>query len=189
MKELFGILSIIVGFITYIIGVRSVLKGEFKPQRMTRFLYALIGLIFFASLVVQNRGGVLLALAQAIGGVVLFILSIKFGVGGKSKSDLIVLTGALISLLMWKLTSNATLALILSIITDLIAFWPTVRKIWQSPETEEWKFYCSDILAGALSILSLKSFAFPGIIYPLYIFLINLFATSLILLRRFYLKR
>jgi hypothetical protein len=146
--------------------------------------------LFVGTLIAQKSWSALgLAGAQFVGNAIIFFLSIKKGMGGTSKTDFIVLTGAIISGIVWKLTDNPTLALIMSITTDFIAFVPSYIKIWKQPETEDWKFYCSDIVAGTFSILSLTSYALGDVAYPVYILLINFTTTLLIILRTELLKK
>jgi len=92
IKFIFLVISVIIGFITPIIGIRSVLKGGFKPQRMTRFLIFVISLLFVGTLLAQgDRNGVFIAIAQLIGSLIIFILSIKKGMGGTEKFDFFIL--------------------------------------------------------------------------------------------------
>lgn len=183
-KTIFLILSTVLGFVTQIIGIVSILNGSFKPQRMTRFLYFLMNFLFVGTIIAQESWGALgLAGAQFIGNAIIFFLSIKYGMGGTTKSDFVVLGGAIISGIVWKITDDPTLALIMSITTDFIAFVPSYIKIWKHPETENWLFYCSDIFAGGFSILALASYSMGDLAFPLYIFVLNLTTTILILVR------
>jgi len=172
IKFIFLVISVIIGFITPIIGIRSVLKGGFKPQRMTRFLIFVISLLFVGTLLAQgDRNGVFIAIAQLIGSLIIFILSIKKGMGGTEKFDFFILFMVILSLIIWKTTNNPTLGLIMSIVTDLMSFLPSLIKTWKYPETEEWKFYMSDTLASFFSILSIKLYSLANLAFPIYIFL------------------
>lgn len=184
IKQIFLIVSTVIGFITPIIGIKSVLNGTYKPHRITRLVILIVTVIFIATLYFQgDRNGLFLALAQGVGGILIFILSLKYGVGGASKSDWIIFAGAMISLIVWKTTDNPTLGLYASIITDLIGFFPTLIKSWKDPTSENWKFYGSDVLASFFNLLALRSFLLMDVAFPFYIFLLN-FATVLILLYR-----
>jgi hypothetical protein len=185
IKSLFLTLSIIAGFSTPTIGIYTMLKSDFRPQRMTRFLIMLISLIFFGTLYAQgDTNGIWIALAQVIGSTIIFILSIKRGIGGYGKFDLIIFLLAVLSLILWQTSHNPMLGLIMSIVTDLIAFTPTIIKMWQLPNTEEWRFYLSDLVASTFSLLSLTVYSFSTIVFPAYIFFFNLIGVSVILFRR-----
>jgi hypothetical protein len=185
IKQIFLYISILLGFITPIIGVRSILKGEYKPQRITRLLLFIVTFIFVSTLFFQgDRIGLFLAIPSFIGSTVIFILSIKYGVGGRSKMDIITLVGALLSLLVWKVTDNPTLGLYASILTDFIGFSPTLVKSYKEPYTESYLFYGCDLIASFFNLLALKSYLMMDLAFPLYIFIVNSSVTLIILLRR-----
>jgi hypothetical protein len=63
MREVFLTLSVLVGLATPLIGIYSIFKGEYKPQRITRLIFLIITLIFVFSLISQNdKSGIFLAL-------------------------------------------------------------------------------------------------------------------------------
>ena len=172
------------------IGIYSIVKGDFRPQRMTRFLIFLITLLFVGTLFAQgDRNGIFIALAQLFGGGIIFLLSIKKGIGGYGKLDFIVLFLTIASLVVWKTTDNPTLGLFMSIFTDIIAFTPTIIKTWQLPHTEEWKFYMSDVVASFFSILSIQMYSMENLVFPIYIFCINTLSVVMILGRRKFFSR
>jgi len=175
------------GFVSYVIGIRSVLKGDFKPQRMTRFLILVMSLLMGATIIVGgNLDAIGILIAQTFGSLVLFVLSIKKGVGGYEKLDIVTLVFVVSVLVIWYLTNDPYLALYLTILADIIAFIPTVIKIIKEPQTENWMFYSSDVIAAIFGILALEAYTLDKLAYPLYIFLINVFASLLII---FYEKR
>lgn len=189
MKTIFLVLSIIVGFTSPIIGISSVVWGNFRPQRMTRFLIFLLSLLFVGTLVAQgDKNGIYIAVAQLLGSVVILWLSIKKGIGGWGMVDKIVLLLAVASLVIWKTTTNAFLGLVMSMVTDFIGLVPTLIKTWKWPETEEWKFYMSDVVSSAFSLLSIAQYTLANTTFPAYILFINALGVVLILGRRWYLS-
>lgn len=189
IKQIFLYLSILLGFITPIIGIRSILKGEYKPQRITRLLLFIVTAIFVTTLFFQgDRIGLFLAIPSFVGSTAIFILSLKYGVGGRSRMDIIILIGALLSLVVWKVTDNPTLGLYASILTDFIGFSPTLVKAFKEPYTESYLFYGCDVIASFFNLLALKSYLAMDLAFPFYIFLINFSVTLLILFRRKTLK-
>ncbi len=184
MQQTFFYLSIIQGFISQAIGIYAIFKGTYKPQRTTRLIYFLMNILFIGTLIAQGSWDALgFAFAQNLGGAVIFFLSFKYGVGGYSKVDIITLIGAFISGSTWVLTKNPTLALLMAITTDSIAFMPTLIKIFKFPKTEDWRFYFSDVIGTTFSLLSLKRFNLGDLAYPSYVFLLNVVGTILILWR------
>lgn len=174
LKDIFLIASTIAAFMSPLIGIYFICKGEFRPQRMTRFLIFLISLLFVGTLFAQNdRNGIFIAGAQLIGSLIIFILSLKRGIGGKSTMDIVVFIMTILSLSIWQTTNNPVLGLALSIVTDIVAFSPTLIKTWNLPHTEEWKFYMSDVVASTFSIFSIHNYNYKNLVFPFYILIIN----------------
>lgn len=185
LKSIFLIISTIVGLITPIIGIRAIFKGEYKPHRTTRLIFLIVTSLFVLTLLAQgDRVGIILAIIQLISSTAIFILSFKYGVGGTSKTDIVVFVSAMITLLIWRLTDNPTLALYMSILTDIIGFAPTLVKSFKEPYTEDPKFYGSDTVAGTFNILALRSYNLSDLAFPGYIFLVNFASVLLILIGR-----
>lgn len=184
VKQLFLIISTIIGLITPLIGIRAIFKGEYKPQRMTRLIFLIISLLFVSTLFAQgDTVAIVLAVIQLITSITIFTLSFKYGMGGYSKTDLLVFICAMITLVVWKTTENPTSALYTSILTDTIGFSPTIIKSFKNPFTEDPKFYLSDTIAGFLNILALKSYMLSELAFPLYIFLVNGLVLGILLIR------
>jgi hypothetical protein len=101
MKQVFLVLSIVLSLLSFLVGIISIIKGKFKPQRMSRFLLFLITLLLVFSLIAQgDRNAVWLALAMMTGSLSIFLLSIKKGLGGRSVLDIVVFFMVLISLVI-----------------------------------------------------------------------------------------
>lgn len=190
MKNIFLILSVLIGCMSPTIGIWSILKGKFKPQRTTRFLLLLVSFLFMGTLLAQgDRNAIYIIFVIFVGNLIIFLLSIKRGVGGTTKFDILVLSMALISLAVWLFTNNPVLGLLMSIITNFIAFLPTVIKSWKTPETEEWRVYGFYVLASLFTVLSISSFTFGKVSSPIYAMCMNSTVALIILLRKRYLKK
>ena len=184
MKNIFLILSVMTVFSSFIIGVKSIIKGNFRPQRMSWFLMVLIMILACGTLWAQgDRNAFWLALAICLTNLVIFVLSIKKGLGGTSKLDIVVLCMVIISLFIWYTTKNPLLGLIMSMITDLIALLPTLIKAWNLPETEERRIWIMGIISSFLNIISLSPIVVEKVIFPLFVLVINIIMVLIIVLR------
>lgn len=174
MNNILLTVSILFSLIAPIVGIIGILQGNFRPQRMTRFIFLVITLTSFGSLLLQgDRTAVYLAGVEFLASITIFILSIKYGMGGFSKFDLTVLALSSVAFIIWQSSQNHELGLIMAIITDIIAFSPSIIKMIKEPATEDAKFYLFSFLAALFSLLSMSDFTFMGIIFPLYILIIN----------------
>ena len=157
---------------------------------MTRFLILVFSAIYVISLFVQgDRNAIWLALVSLISTLVIFLLSIKKGMGGFAKLDIIVLVIVVFSIIVWKITNNPVLGLTMSLVADLTSYIPTFVKVWKFPETEEWKFYASVVLANFLNLLSISNYTFSKIILQSYLLGVNATIILIIVFRERILKK
>ncbi|MEL7666508.1 MAG: hypothetical protein AAGU06_03745 [Candidatus Shapirobacteria bacterium] len=184
MPNIFILISVVLALISPIVYSVAILKGEAKPHRTTRFVLLLITSLTTASLFVQgNRVAIYLAGVSTLQSIIVFILSIKRGMGGWSKSDIICLVFALIGIIFWQITKNPAIALYFAIGADFIGMIPAIIKTYHFPETEIWSFFALDVFAAIFSLLALKTWTSEEFSYPIYIMLINLVMVLLILIR------
>ncbi len=88
----------------------------------------------------------------------------------------------------WLWTRNNSNTIILTIIIDLIASLPTLKKAWLQPWTETISLYFSSFLVAALTILSLKTLTFDATAFWVYLIFINTSIINVCIFRRWYLK-
>lgn len=185
MTNVLIVLSSILALISYIVYISAIIKGKARPHRTTRFVLVLITGLATASLFAQGSNVVVwLSGVLAFGCFIIFALSIKYGIGGWAKTDILCLIIALFGIIFWKITSNPTFALFASIISDLAGQIPMLIKTYRFPETEVWTFYFLDVLAAVLSILAITRFTYQEFSYPLYIVFIDTLTIILILRKK-----
>ena len=161
----------------------AILKGQAKPHRTTRLILLLITSLTTASLFAQhNQVAIYLAGVSTIQSIIIFLLSIKFGMGGWSKSDFSCLFIALVGITLWQITKNPVIALYLAIGADFTGMIPALIKTYNFPKTEVWTFYLIDVFAASFNLMAVTSWSVADISYPIYIILVNLLMVILITL-------
>jgi hypothetical protein len=182
MPHPFILISTILALISPLIYARAILKGEAKPHRTTRLVLLIITALTTASLFAQHDTvAIWLAGVSTLQSIIVFTLSLKYGMGGHSRSDITCLVIALIGIVLWQVTKNPIVALYFAILADFTGFAPTLVKTYKQPETEYYLFFLMDVFAGIFSLLAVKTWAPEQISYPIYILLINLVEVMLIL--------
>ncbi len=190
MLEIFGYTSGILMIISVVPYTRSILRGNTKPQRMTWLIWTVLILIaFFSQLAKGASWSLLLTAGDGIAILFTFILSIKYGVEGFRKIDIISLAGAGLSLLLWYFTKEPAVALFLIILIDIIGLNLTIQKAWKNPETENWVGWAMCGVGGLFGILAVGSYNFILLAYPIYICFINSLMAIIILARSRILKK
>ncbi len=176
MSELFGVLSFVVGLAVTVPYIIDVIKGRAVPARSTRIL---LFVLLVATLTVQVRDFtswvLAFTVAQVISTFVLFVLSMKFGVGGLSRIDIAAYALFSVAIASYLITNDALVGLVLLCTTDFIAFAPTLIKTWKLPTSETPLFFIGGSISAALSVLSASSYTDAGqVLFPLYIVFLDL---------------
>ena len=131
-------LCVLLAILSPIIYIVSIVRGATKPHRVTRF--ALMIVLFLTAASSYAAQGVtsafILASIFAVQSVVVFALSIRKGVGGRSRSDIVCLAVVFLGILGWWLSGNAFVGLLYFVMADCAAFMPALCKTWQEPDTE-----------------------------------------------------
>lgn len=186
MKIFFIFLSSSLALISPLIYAKAILKGQAKPHRTTRFVLLIITLLATASLLAQHDTvAVWLAGVSALQAILLFILSIKHGMGGWAKIDVLCLIIALAGIVIWQTTKEPALALYASIAADFTGMIPAIIKTYKYPHTEIWSFFLLDVFAAIFSLLAVKAWTVQEFSYPLYIMIINSLMVLLIMRPKF----
>jgi hypothetical protein len=127
--------------VSTVVYVVSILKGRSKPQRMTRLLLLLIaGISFSALLAAHDRAAVWLALISLLQAMLIWALSLKRGMGGRDPFDLLCLGLCAVGLMLWFVSGESLFGLVMSIVADLVACLPSLRKTVRWPHTESCAF-------------------------------------------------
>ncbi|MFH1399685.1 MAG: hypothetical protein ABIG95_06255 [Candidatus Woesearchaeota archaeon] len=181
LRSIFIVISSLLALVSPLVYSHSILKGKSKPHRTTRFVLVLITSLATASLFAQgNRVAIWLAAVSTIQSVIIFTLSLKFGMGGWSRSDIFCLILALAGVLFWQTTSNPIIGLYFSILADFTGMIPAIIKTYKFPKTEIWSFHALDVFAAFFSLLAITSWTMQEYSYPLYIMIINAVMAMLI---------
>ena len=182
MQEFLGYTSGVLMILSVIPYTISIFKRETKPQRTTWLIWSILTFIaFFSQLAKGGTWSLLLTAGDTIAILIVFILSIKFGVGGFRKIDILSLCGAGISLLLWYLTKEPAVALFLIIITDFIGANLTIQKSWRDPKSENWVGWAMCGVGGLLGTLAVGEWNIILLSFPIYICLINFLMAGIIL--------
>jgi hypothetical protein len=185
MQETLGTASGILIAISCIPYIRDILLHKTKPQRTTWLIWAvLLTIAFFAQLSEGGTWSLITTGVDWLGVVVIYILSVLYGMGGATRLDKIALASAGVGLLLWYLTNEPLFALLITIGIDFVAGLLTIIKTYKEPETETFVAYMICGTGGLLGTIAVWEWNFSLIIFPLWICLLNYAIGITILLGR-----
>jgi hypothetical protein len=110
------------------------------------------------------------------------ILSIRYGEHVVKKSppftrlDLLCLTGAVLSLLLWYQYDSWEIPIVINMVIDSFGIVPTLEKIWRQPKTEDMRAWSMTMVSSVLSVCALgalSTWSFERAGFPLYMVFVN----------------
>ena len=185
MKNLLGILAIIIGLIGYVPYFRTIFNGATKPHAFTWLVWGILTAIAFGGQIAGNGGagawvtGFTALISFAIFGFALFRGTRDFPI-----ADWLCLGGCALALALWAFTKNPLLAIILITLVDMLAFAPTFRKSYSNPNSEPAFTYALSGLKFVVGIFALHELSAVTVLYPASLVLTNGLFVVLLLVQR-----
>ncbi|HVV39429.1 MAG TPA: hypothetical protein VHD31_03890 [Candidatus Paceibacterota bacterium] len=160
----------------------GMLHGTTRPNIVSWGLWTVLQGISVAALWSAGASWPILILIAATFNTLLVLVLCLFGYGYKKYdlTDTICLVLAVVAILLWYITSQPLLALILAIAADFCATVPTIIKAWKDPHSEAvWSWFIV-IFASGLSLVATTRFDASNLIWPIYIVIACGFITGLV---------
>lgn len=192
IKAVFGILSTIFTLIGAVSYLKSIYKKEINPQILSWFGWAFITLIGAVAMYTSgSRWSVLFIFSNSLSCFSIAIYSIykKIGVWSTTIYDYVFFILGILGIILWQIFNNPLIAILLSVLADFCFAIPTLIKVYKNPRSEKAKNWIPYCVAGLFGLLALGSFSLSEILYPVYIFTINLFILLPVVANAFYLSK
>jgi hypothetical protein len=188
-KAMFGAVAVIIAFVGYVPYFIDIFKGKTKPHAFSWFVWGLLtGIAFFAQVVKQGGAGAWVTGFSSLVTSSIFVLALFKGNKSYVLFDWISLIAALVAMLLWWLTKDPLLSVILVTIVDAVGFLPTIRKGYLKPNEETISTFALSSIKFIFGIFALESFTFVNWLYPLSLVLMNGGFATLLFIRRKQLK-
>jgi hypothetical protein len=183
MLQLFGIISAVLSVLCILPYIKDIVSRKTKPERASWFIWTVLGFIaFFSQLAKGATNSLWLTASQTIEVGIIFLLSIRYGVGGLAKRDIVALFVAAIGLFFWGITKEAAIAILFVIFVDSAGSILTMIKSYEDPGSETMVTWILSSTSGLFGAFAVGSWNIVLLSYPLYIFIINyLIAASMML--------
>jgi len=175
LNENFVILGALLNFIGGGSYAFDTFRGKTQPNRVTFFLWALAPLIAFSA---QLSGGIglrsLMTFMVGLGPAIVFLVSFRDpkAYWKITKFDIICGVLSVLALVFWYLSKDVNIAIMLSILADLLAGVPTIIKAYKFPETESYNTFFFGAVSAAITLLTVKIWSFTVAAFPIYILII-----------------
>lgn len=186
MKEVLGVIAVILTFIAYIPYYRDIIKGKTHPHVYSWTLWCLLTILILA---LQAKGGAgpatWITAAAGLLCIGVIALSLRNGKKDITLSDTVVAILSLIAMGFWLIADKPIVSVILVVVADLLAFIPTVRKSWNKPHAETLSLYATNTLRFAIAVVAVANYTLLAVLWPAAWVVANgLFSIMLIVRRR-----
>jgi hypothetical protein len=180
----FSLIVTTLGAIPYIV---DVVKKKTKPRIVSWAVWSVLTAIAgIASFVDGQIPAALLMVVVTLESLAIVALGYKNGDRRLEKLDIICLIGAAAGLILWWFSGSPDVAVIVTIIIDLVGAIPTLVHSWKKPHEETWLSFLLIGIGSFATILAAESWKITAVAYALYIVLMNGFFVVVILTRRKY---
>ena len=161
--------------------IRSMLKGQARPNKVSWLLWSVAPLIGTAAAVSAGvRWSILPVFMSGFGPLLTLVISFAVPQAYWKADPFDYLCGlfSLLALMLWIITKDPIVALTLSIISDAFAGIPTLIKTWKYPETENVNTYALGLISYFLSLFAIERWNFTSYAFTFYLILMNILLVS-----------
>lgn len=185
MKEIIGILAVVITFIGYTPYVLDTIKGKTRPHIFSWFTWGFVTFIIFALQVLGHGGaGTYTTLATAILCSGIFILGLRNGKRDITKFDTVAFIITLIATAFWIFAKQPVISTLLIVTINTLANLPTIRKSWHDPHSETLFTWEMGAVRNFLGIIALANYSILTWLYPVTNLLINIIESTILIIRR-----
>jgi hypothetical protein len=174
IAPLLGVLAGVIGVADMIPYVRNTLRGTTRPHRGTWLIWATLAIVVSAS---QHADGaswsLIMAVTAALLNSLIFVLSIRRGVGGVTTVELVMTAIAGGGVVGWLVADEPMVATVCVVAADLIGAAMMVPKAYRDPESETLVTFACASLGGALAAGAVGSADISLLLFPVYYCLVN----------------
>lgn len=181
-----GYISLALAFISYVPYFWNIHRGKTKPHAFTWFVWGVLTAIGFSAQLVSGAGpgawviGLSSLLNFSVAGIGFWQRHVKF-----SRFDWLSLSGAFLAIVLWAITKNPLIAVILICLSDAIGYLPSFRKAFFFPDEENATAFALSLIYLVLSLFALQIFNLTTWLYPVVIAILDaLFVVEIFTRRR-----
>ncbi|MDD5564840.1 MAG: hypothetical protein PHQ91_14085, partial [Thermoanaerobaculaceae bacterium] len=87
--------------------------------------------------------------------------------------DYVLMAAAFVGIILWAVTANPNIALLFSLLADMLAGIPTLIKSYRHPRSESWIAYAISTIGFGTSFLSVQTYNFENTAFVAYLFVLN----------------
>jgi len=172
---------LVLSMLSYFVGVRAVLRGEYQPNVYSRIIWLMIAINGLAGLISLKSyiSIIVLSAAQTIGSLVMLILSLKYSVFKFGTIEIVASILLFFSVVIWLFGDLPLINVVIGLIAHFIAGIPSLYRVVKNPRSEHTLFWAYFAVASFISLVFLKDMSLKQVIFPAYFLGYNLLMVGL----------
>ncbi len=185
----FGVLAAVVSVIAFFPYIFAILKGQTKPSGASWWAWTAITFVTVSSSWFAGASWqvLFLPLTLCFSQLAVAILSIKHGDNNWDITNKLAIGGAFLGVVLWLLTGQPLVALIIAILADICASIPNFRHVFTHPEQENQLSWALGWLTAVFEVLAMTTWSLAESGWAVY-FLLNMSLTLFLVLRPMFAK-
>ncbi len=176
LPEYWAIIGAIIGSLGGFYYIYETIVGKAQPNRISWLLWGIFPIVIFVAQRAQGVAGISWASFVAGFTPLLIVAASFFNKKAYWKSeprDYYLMAAAIIGIILWAIANNPNLALLFSLLADMLAGIPTLIKSYRHPHSESWIAYAISTFGFGISLLSVHTYNFENAAFIAYLFLLN----------------
>ncbi len=174
--QILGTIGGLFAFFSIVPYIKDILYGTTRPNVVS---YVLWCILLSISVLAQHSSGASWTILLPMGDLAAALVVVCFcfvGYGYKKYGpiEIICFILAIVAITLWQLTDNPLLAIIFALIADILAGIPTIVKTYRDPKSELALGWFMVAFGASLSLISNTIFDLPNLLFPVWIFIVNL---------------
>ena len=169
-----GLTAGLIGVFDTIPYVRDTLRGATRPHRGTWLIWGVLAVVVCLSQYADGASwSLVMAGVQAVLTSLIFALSIRWGEGGLSPREIVMIAIAGAGVVGWVIADEPLVATVCVVAADMIGAAMMVPKTYRDPESETLVTFAFASLGGALAAGAVGAVDVSLLLYPVYYCVIN----------------
>ncbi|MFA5877386.1 MAG: hypothetical protein WC880_03405 [Candidatus Paceibacterota bacterium] len=165
-KILATILSLVLGVVSYIPYIRSMVRRQTTPHPYTWLIWSITtGTAAVGGWYGGGGNGVALLFLWAFSTFCIFLLSFKYGTKNITKGDVALLVLALLAILVWWQLNAPLFSILMVTAIDAFGYIPTIRKVFEEPWSEPLVSWFLFTATACIGLIALAQYNFLTVVY------------------------
>jgi len=169
-----GVLGAAVGVADTVPYIRDMRRGTTRPHRGTWLVWTVLAVGALVAHAAEGpRWSLVMLAAQVVLTAIVLMLSMRHGMGGLGRADVVMLAMAGAGIVGWIVAGDPVVATVCIIAADIVGIAMMTPKAWRDPWSETSSTFALASLSGLCAVGAVGSLEPSLLLYPIYYALAN----------------